>query len=364
MLKKLFPAAFILLTSIILTSAQALKYSADGKTMAINFPVTFSSDKLINQIIFFDTASGKIKSSVNVRELEYDKAKMMFAGNDQTFLIGDRSESAVIKITADNKTDQQEFESEIEDYDYPLIAMAFSADGKTMFKLHGNKLKAYNFTTQTVKPENGKIISADGEFEKDEFLAVQANGRILVEYRKKAKEHSLVVHDLTAKTSKIIKLPYDYEEKDTATFSAEISDNGERLALKCALSDKSQVTVYDLKKSEKIGEFSFPEREEEAETNFYSIDNFAISPDGKKIAVKIDEMFTDESDMLVLWDTMTKTENVVEVKHYSEEYFAKNVVFSPDSKHLAVSSEVLTPNSFSVKIQLFDANTGKYIRDF
>ncbi len=365
MIKKSFLSLFVLLTAFVYADAQALKYSEDGKTLAVNFPVTFGTDKLINQVVFFDVTSGKIKNSAKLTELEYDKPKMMFAAGNQGFLAADRGDTSVVKITADDKTEVKEFASELEDYDHPLIALAQSPDGKSLFKLFNHKLSVYNFSTQTLNAEDEKTpAKVEGENTKSAFLAIQPNGRILVEYQKKAAEHSLVIHDLAAKTSKTIKLPYDYSANDAATFTAEISENGERLALKCEKESVSQITIWDLKTSANLGEFSFPDRSEEAETNFYPINNFALSPNGKKLVVKIDEMFADENDAVVLWDIAAKKETAVEAKHYSTEYFAKNVVFTPDSKILAVSSEVLLPGLLMPKIQLFDANTGKFIREF
>lgn len=365
MIKKSFLSLFVLLTAIVCADAQALKYSEDGKTLAVNFPVTFGSDKLINQIVFFDVLSGKIKNSAKLSELEYDKPKIMFAAANQGFLAADRADTSIVKITADDKSEVKEFESELEDYDHPLIALAQSPDGKSLFKLFDHKLSVYNFSTQTINTEHGKTPSEiEGENPKSAFLAIQPNGRILVEYQKKAVEHSLIIHDLAAKTSKTIKLPYDYAAVDAAAFSAEISENGERLALKCEAESVSQITVWDLKTGANLGEFSFPFGNEEEEKKFYPINNFALSPNGKKLAVKLDELFADENDIVVLWDIAAKKETNIEAKHYSTEYFAKNIVFAPDSKILAVSSEVLLPGLLMPKIQLFDANTGKFIREF
>lgn len=365
MLKRLFSAALILMTMIVCADAQAMEYSEDGKTLAVNFPVSFGTDKLINQIIFFDVLSGKIKNSAKLSELEYDKPKIMFAAANQGFLAADRADTSIVKITADDKSEVKEFESELEDYDHPLIALAQSPDGKYLFKLFDHKLSVYNFSTQRINSENSKKpAEIEAENSKSAFLVIQPDGRVLVEYQKKAAEHSLVIHDLAAKTSKTIKLPYDYENNDAATFSAEISDNGERIALKCEAKSVSQITLWDLKTGTNLGEFTFPFGNEEEEKKFYPINNFALSPNGKKLAVKIDEMFADENDLVVLWDIAAKKEIAVEAKHYSTEYFAKNVVFTPDSKTLAVSSEVLLPGLLMPKVQLFDANTGKFIREF
>lgn len=353
------------MTTIICADAQSIKYSADGKTLALNFAVTVGTDKLINQIVFFDTASGKVKTFANLSEIEFDKAKIMFAAGGLNFLAADRGDTSVIKLTADNRTEVKEFDSALEDYDHDLIKLAQTPDGKTIFKLFSHKLTAYSFATQVINDEFGKIpAAAENESSKSEFLTIQPNGRILVEYRKKANEHSLVIHDLTAKTAKTVKLPYDYESNEAAAFSAEISDNGERLALKCELEANSQITLWDLPTLANLGEFSFPAREDEAETNFYPIKNFALSPDGKKLAVKIDEIFEDENDTVVLWDIAGKKETVIEAKRYSTEHFAKHIVFSPDSKNLTVATDVLLPNLLTSKIQLLDANTGKFIREF
>lgn len=365
MLKNTFSAVLITFLLIVSTDAQALKYSADGKTMAVNLPVTFGSDKLINHIIFFDVPSGKMKVSANLSSIEFDKGRMIFTGNAQSLMIADQSDTRVLKLTADNKINEQEFNSESGDYENPFIAAALSVDGKTFYKLYSNKLTAYNFASQSVVEENGKTTAeAENATSKNEFLTISSNGNIVVEYRKNGAKHSLVIYDLAANKSKPVELPYNYEAKDEVGFSAEVSENGERLVLKCTKESDSQITAWDLKTGLTLGTFTYPEFESETGADFYPVKNIAISPDGKKIAVKLDEMFEDENDAVVLWDTAAKTFTNVEAKHYSEEYFAKNAVFSPDSKTLAVSSEVLLPNSFTAKIQLFDANTGKFIREF
>lgn len=365
MLKNAFSAVLFTLLIVVSANPQSLKYSADGKTMAVNLSVSFGTDKLINHILFFDTASGKIKTSVNLSDIEFDKNRMMFASSGHSFLIGDQSETAIVKLTADDKAAPQKFESEIGDYEHPMLALAHSADGKTLFKLYSHKLTAYDFSTQTINEEAGKkALEAEDETAENEFLAIDPKGNVLVEYRKKGAKHSLVVHNLTAKNSKTIELPYKYEKKNEAEFYAEISNNGERIVLKCEKEYISQITVWDVKTALNVGTFTFTEMEAPEETNFYSIKNFTISPDGKKVAVKMDEKFADESDDVVLWDMAAKTFTNIEAKHYSEEYFAKSIAFSPDSKILAVSSEVLLTNSFTAKIQLLDANTGKFIRDF
>lgn len=365
MLKNTFSAVLIAFLLIVSADAQSLKYSADGKMMVLNLPVAFGTDKQINHLLFFDVAGGKIKTSINLSELEFDKTQMVFTGNGQTLMITDNGDTRVLKITADNKINKQEFNSESNDYENSLIAATISTDGKTFYKLHKKKLTAYSIATQAVVEENGKITAeVENATSKNEFLAISANGKVVVEYRKNGVQHSLVVHDLATNKSKNIELPYKFEKNDEVEFSAEISDNGERLVLKCEKGPNSQITAWDLKTGLTLGTFTFPEMESETDADFYQIKNIAISPDGKKIAVKIDEMFDDENDAVVLWDTAAKTFKNVEANHYSEEYFAKNVVFSPDSKTLAVSSEVLLTNSLTAKIQLFDANTGKFVREF
>lgn len=365
MLKNTFSAVLITFLLFVSTDAQSLKYSADGKTMVLNLPVAFGTDKQINHLLFYDVVSGKIKTSINLSELEFDKAQMVFTGNGQSLMIADNGDTHVLKITADNKINKQEFNSESSDYENPLIAATMSADGKTFYKLHKKKLIAYSIATQAVIEESGKIAAeVENATSKNEFLAISSNGKVVVEYRKNGTKHSLVVHDLATNESKNIELPYKFEKNDEVELSAEISENGERLVLKCEKGPNSQITAWDLKTGLTLGTFTHPEFESEPDADFYQIKNIAISPNGKKIAVKIDEMFDDENDAVVLWDTAAKTLTNVEAKHYSEEYFAKNIAFSPDSKTLAVSSEVLLPNSLTAKVQLFDANTGKFIREF
>nr|HQU84855.1 hypothetical protein [Pyrinomonadaceae bacterium] len=362
MFKKSFSVLFLIFSAIVFANAQGIKYSPDGKNLAVNFPVSFSNDKNIQHIIFFDSLSGKLKSSVNMTDLQ--RGKLLFTNSGQSLLIANQTDTKNIKLTADNKTEAQDFSSSTSDYDNELVSLAFSADGKIFYKLYSNKLVAYNFFSQTVKEDNNKVVAEiTAENSNNAFLALSSNGKIAVEYRKKGAEHSLVIHDLAAKTEKIIKLPYNFVENGDASFSAEISENGEKLVLNAQTEEYSQLTVWNLKTATQIGTFAFTEAEGDEAADKNPVKNFTISPDGKKIAVKIGEKYDDNNDTVVLWDTETKKDTIAEVKRFSEEFFVENFVFSPDSKNLTVFSEVLLPNNFSAKVQILDANTGKFIRE-
>lgn len=363
MFNKSFSAVIFIFSAIFFANAQGIKYSPDGKTLAVNFPVSFSNDKNVQHIIFFDTASGKIKTSVNLTD--FRRGKLLFTNSGQNLLIADHTDTKNIKLTADNKAEAVQFGDSTADYDNELVSLALSADGKILYKLYSNKLVAYNFLLQTAREDSNKLVAEiAAENSKNTFLAISPNGNIVVEYRKKGTEHSLAVHDSAAKTEKIIKLPYDYAENDAANFSAEISENGERLVLKTEREEKSPLTVWNLKTGVQIGTFSFAESESVNASGENQIKNFIISSDGKKIAVKIGEKYDDNNDTIVLWNTETKKDTIAEVKRFSEEFFVKNFVFSPDSNTLTVFSEVLLPNIFSAKVQFLDGLTGKFLREF
>lgn len=366
MLKKSLLIALITFVTIVSTAAQSLQYSSDGKTLAVNLIVNFENYKTVNQFLFFDALSGKIKSSVNVQNSDVDEPLIMFANGNQNLVIGDRINLGLIKLTADNKAEFQNSDAEFRNPANEFIGLAQSTDGKILFKLYSDELIAYNFLTKKVLPENGKKIAAtEDKSSKAEFLTIQQNGQMMVEYQKKDAEHFLVIYNLTAKTSKKIALPYKYEDSEEVKFWAKISQNGGRLALRCEKQTESQITVWDLKTATSLGTFSIASPETAEKTDFYSIKDFAISPDGQKIAVNINDNYNEDlNKLLVLWDIATKKEIIAEAKKYSEEDFAHDLVFSPDSKTLAVSAEVLLVNSFSVKIQILDANTGKFIREF
>jgi len=360
--KSVFALIFII-SAICFANAQDIKYSNDGKTLAVNFSVSFSNEKNLKHIIFFDSLSGKIKTSVNLNA--FVREKMIFANSGQSLIVADHTDTKNIKLTADNKSEAEDFSSSTSDYDNDLVALAFSADGKILYKLYTTKLVAYNFLTETEKTENNKTAAeVTAENSKNVFLAISANAKVVVEYRKKGAEHLLAVHDLAAKTEKIIKLPYDYAENGDAIFSAVISENGERFVLNAQTEESSELTVWNLKTGTQIGKFAFTEAEGDEAADKNPVKNFIISPDGKKIAVKIGEKYDDNNDTVVLWDTETKKDTIADVKRFSEEFFVKDFVFSPDSKTLTVFSEVLLPNNFSAKVQFLDANTGKFIREF
>lgn len=366
MLKKSLSTALIILATSIFAGAQSLKYSADGNTLAVDLTINFFDYKTVSQFIFFDAASGKIKSSANVSSSDMEDPKMVFSMN-QNLIISDKSDVSTIKMSADNKTEIKEIFEESDNYQKEFIDLGISDDGRMLFKLFSDELKVYNLLSQKALPESGKKISApDAEITKAEFLAFGQNGQILVELQRKGKELVLIIHNSAVKTAPVkIKLPYDFAD-DEADFTAQISKNGETLALKCAKRyDNAQITLWDLKTGAALGTFALPSLETEKTDDFYPIKNFAVSPDGRKIAVKINDEYDEQlQNLLVLWDAATKKEKIAEARKYSEEDFAVGIAFSPDSKTCAISSEVLLPNLLSVKIQLLDAGSGKFIREF
>ena len=160
MLKKSLLIALITFVTIVSTAAQSLQYSSDGKTLAVNLIVNFENYKTVNQFLFFDALSGKIKSSVNVQNSDVDEPLIMFANGNQNLVIGDRINLGLIKLTADNKAEFQNSDAEFRNPANEFIGLAQSTDGKILFKLYSDELIAYNFLTKKVLPENGKKIAA------------------------------------------------------------------------------------------------------------------------------------------------------------------------------------------------------------
>ncbi len=197
-----------------------------------------------------------------------------------------------------------------------------------------------------------------------EFLAL--NGSLLVEFQNKVQERSLIIHNLATKKSQKIKLPYAYDKEKKGKFDVQFSGNGERMVVEYEVNEeKSQISVWDLKSGSSIASFSVASFKEKNADDFYPVKNFAFSPDGKKLAVKIHDKFNENMDnLLFLWDVAAKKETLTGAKKYSVEEFAGDFVFSPDSKQLAVSSQVVLPTSLSLKIQILDATTGVSIREF
>src|SRR5687768_7384218 len=128
MLKKSLLAALFFLGSMIAADAQTLKFSPDGNTLSVNLIVDFNDYKTVNQFIFFDVLTGKIKSSVNVPETEIETPKMLFSAGNQSLLISDRTNLSVIKLTADNKAEVKGFFNDLESYDKEFIDLAISDD--------------------------------------------------------------------------------------------------------------------------------------------------------------------------------------------------------------------------------------------
>ena len=362
MLKKSFLSILIITVSAVFLNAQSLRFSPDGKTLGANWILPFGDYTKINQILMFDTASGKVKFSFNTNDTNLESAMFIFTPGNQGVMIGERDGVSTLKMTADNQISNEEFENEF-NYDKDFISMALSADGKFLYKVYADELIAYNLLTKKAVPEEGKKPSTNTG---NQFLAIHPNGRLLVEYQKKGRQHSLIIHNLVTKKSQIIELPYGYEEDKKAKFDVQFSENGERLAVECEVDEeKSQITVWDLKSGLSQGTFSVSSLKEDNATDFYAIEKFAFSPDGKKLAVKINDGFNDDlKNLLFLWDIQTKKETLTQAKKYSEEIFADQFTFSPDSKQLAISSQILLPMSLSLKIQFIDADTGSSIREF
>jgi WD40 repeat protein len=362
MFKKSFLSILIVIVSAVFLNAQSLRFSSDGKTLGANWILPFGDYTKINQILMFDTASGKVKFSFNADDSNLEKAMFIFTPGNQGVIVGERDGSSTLKITADNQISNEDFESESK-YDKDFIGIALSADGKFLYKVYADELIAYNLLTKKAVPEEGKKPSVNPG---NQFLAIDSGGRFLVEYQKRGKEYSLLIHNLETKKMQAIKLPYNFEDDKKIKIDVQFSENGDRIAVECEVDEeKSQITVWDLKSGLSQGNFSVSSLKEDNPTDFYPVEKIAFSPDGKKLAVKINDGFNDDlKNLLFLWDVSTKKETLTGAKKYSEEIFADQFTFSPDSKHLAISSQIILPTSLSLKIQFIDANTGSFIREF
>lgn len=359
MFKKLFLTVLIITISTVYFNAQTLHFSSDGKTLAANWEIGYGNEN-VSQFILFDAASGKVKSTFNADANGLNDAIFNFSLGNQGLIVADRNGISVLKLTADNQIELEEFETEFGNYEKNLVGITPSTDGKIYYKVYSDELIGYDILSKKAIPgEAKKPVKKDSE-----FLALKGN--LLVEYENTEQEQFLIIHNLATKKSQKIKLPYGFEKEKKVKFDVQFSENLERMAVQYEVDEeKSQISVWDLKNSSSIAIFSVASLKEKNANDFYPVETFAFSPDGKKLAVKIHERFDEDMEnLLFLWDVATKKETLTAAKKYSVEEFAGDFIFSPDSKHLAVASQVILPASLALKIQILDANTGISIREF
>ena len=315
MFKKSFLTVLIITISAFYLNAQTLRYSSDGKTLAANWNITFGEYENVSQFILFDAESGKIKWSFNADANGLNDAMFNFVPRNQGLLVGDRNGTSLLTLTADNKAYSEEFESKLNNYEKNLVGVALSADGKIYYKVYSDEVIGYDtLSKKTIPAEAKKPVRKDAE-----FIAVE--GSLLVEYENIVQDQSIVIHNLATKKSQKIKLPYADGKEKKVKFDVQFSENGERMAVEYEVNEeKSQISVWDLKSGSSIAIFSVASLKEENAKDFYPVKNFAFSPDGKKLAVKIHDRFNENmNNLLFLWDIAAKKETLTAAKKYSVE---------------------------------------------
>lgn len=370
---------FFLITFLFLVSnlsAQKIEYSRDGSTLVANWVVDVSAGEDFSQFLFFDTKTGKLKSSFNSAEMPNS---ILFSNDSKTLVIGERLLLEKIGVDASGKyalldnpvsienfSVDRKFQDEI---NASFLGLALSPDGKTLYKLFPNFLNAYSFPDLKFQPEKSRELKLiDGARAQNHFLAISRDGSLVVESEYAGNKAALVFKENGKRTAKAELSEINEEEEEFPYISGIISQNNATLLLRSTLDSgaTSLTGFWDLKKHISLGNFSHPLLEEGAENEYLQIDSIAISPDGKKAAMSF-KTFDEKSNpvsVAAVYDIASKESVDVRVKSEDNLRFAESIAFSPDSKQLATLSTVLMPGKLASKVQIWDAETGKLIREF
>lgn len=371
--KILLLLTFLLLVSNL--SAQKIEYSRDGHALVVNWVINVAVGDDFSQFLVYDTKTGKLKSSFNLRETPNS---MILSNDSKTLVIGERlllekigidqnGKSALLEnpVSTENLLIDSKFQDEI---NADFLGFAMSPDGKTLYKLFPNFLNAYSFPDLKFQPEKSRAIKLrEGDAPQNNFLAISRDGSVVVESEYADESAALVVKENGKSAAKIELLKVKAGEA-LPVVSGIISQNNETLLLRSTFNSgiSSQITFWDLKKQAALGTFtsSFLDRGQENQFHMYNV--AAISPDGKKAAANFDT-FDDESQavsLVAVYDIAAKKSVSITVKTEEGLRFAEAIAFSPDSKQIATLSTVLLPGSLAARIQIWDAETGKLIREF
>jgi WD40 repeat protein len=355
------------------SGAQSLAYSPNGRTLAANWLLDFDFKMDLSQIIVYDAQTGKLKSSLNAIEspthiiFSPDGKTITYAGKIALDKIGfDANDLPDILPNANSSENFSRDMNEQRNNTVDFFGVAFSSDGKTLYKLHAYNLNAYTYPELKFLPAKSRELKVDPDAPVwTEFVALGENGSI-IEAEHKKPEITLIVTPPQGEAARF-KLPYKIEDTDFPRISAVVSRNGETMAVRYGKdggSDK-QITFWDLKNRKQLGVFTVAALDKHSENNFYMVDSFAVSPDGRKIAARFLAAGDDaKKTHVIVRDVLTRKESLIEFENEDGSDFAETFVFSPDSKHLATLSTVLSPASFAPRVQIWDVETGKLIRHF
>lgn len=369
---------FFLITFLFLVSnlsAQKIEYSRDGQTLVANWVIDVAVGDDFSQFLFYDAKTGKLKSSLDLRETPNS---ILFSNDAKTLVIGERLLLEKIGIDASGKLSlldnpvsienlsiDQKFQDEI---NADFLGLAISPDGKTLYKLFPNFLNAYSFPDLKFQPEKSRSIKLREEHKsQNNFLAISRDGSVVVESEYTEESTAMVVKE-TGKVPAKIELLRVQKDDALPTFSGIVSQNNETLLLKSSYNSgiSFHIGFWDLKKHRSLGKFSLPPRDSAQEDQGYMIDAATISPDGKKAAMSFSGIWEDTQSvsMVVVYDIATKKSIMIKEKSETGLRFAESLAFGPDSKQLATLSTVLTPGKLVSRVQIWDAQTGKLIREF
>lgn len=370
---------FLLLTTLFFVSdltAQKIEYSRDAATLAVNWVLDAAVGDDFSQFLFFDAKTGKLKSSFNTTEIPNS---IIFSNDSKTLVIGERlllekigadasGKYSILDnlLTTENFLIDRKFQEEI---NAEFLGLAISPDGKTLYKLFPNFLNAYSFPDLKFQPEKSRALKlVEGAKAQNHFLAVSRDGSLVVESEYAGNDSALIFKENGKQTAKLPLSKISEEESEFPFVSGAISQNNETLLLRSTFDSNvtSQISFWDLKKRVSLGNFTHLLLEENSEKEFFMLDAAAISPDGKKAAISF-KTFDEKSfpvSVVAVFDIASKKSVDVRVKSENGLRFAESIAFSPDSKQIATLSTALIPGSISAKIQIWDAETGKLIRDF
>ncbi len=366
----------ILLFSALSFHAQKIEYSRDGQTLAVNWVIDFSYGEDVSQFLFYDTKSGKVRSSLNALEIPHslifstDSKNLIFAERLILEKIGfnERGEPQISENqnTFDNfaidRKNQEKINSD-------FLALALSPDGKTVYKMFPNFLNAYTFPDFKHQSEKSRFLELKEASEiQNEFVGISRDASIVIEVEYEGDKSALVIKETGKPDAKIELSKIEGSRDGFLRLSAVISQNNEILMLRSINDSRnhSQIAFWNLKNKTLIGTFSVPLLDKDFANQFYPLDLVAISPDGKKAAAKfeaVDENVQNVS-MVAIYDIAAKRSVFIKTKKENGLRFAEAVAFSPDSKNLATLSGVLSRASFAPRVEIWNAEDGKKIRQF
>ncbi len=355
--------------------AQMIEFSPDGQTVAVNWMIDFSVGQDISQFIVYDTKLGKIKSSLNTEDLAN---RMIFSSDSKNLVFAERLilEKAGFNakgefVILDNPVSIENSSIDRENQEFvnsELLGIALAADGKTVYKIYPNFLTAFSFPDFTHLPaKNRRLELKEPPATQNNFVGISRDARFVVEIEYKNNKSALLVKE-TGKPDIKFELSTIEEGGEFPAITSSISKNNEVLMISSENMSElnSQVGFWNLKTKKFIGNMEIPFLDDSSGNQFYLIDSVVISPDGKKAAARFDSFDKDsqEVSMIAVFDIPTQKTSYISVKKQSGVRFAEAMVFSPDSKNLATLSSILARASFAPRVEIWNVDDGKKIRQF